>query len=223
MSAFYHEGRDQCFYYSSNGQWKSAPTVDFPNHTWYVLYRSGKLEVPDWPQLGYSLMTPTPSSPPPSSPHVSFPQSAFRLVIPAQDTCIDQLQQQTPLQPSFNPNQLPPPTFAPGLLPTTPHLQNQISPRVLWPHFFNRAFYKLPPYEEYPYQNFSGHTFVPQKKPQTKMFQIPSTQMSQTTNAMTQTTEPVQQSTRPTRELQMEIDRQLAIHLQEIEAARARA
>ena len=53
--------------------------------------------------------------------------------------------------------------------------------------------------------------------------------MSQTTNAMTQMTEPVQQyepvqqSTRLTQELQMEIDRQLAIHLQEIDAARARA
>ena len=243
MSVFYHEGRDQCFYYSSNGQWKSAPTADFPDHTWYVLYRSGKLQVPDWPQLGYSLMTLTPSSPPPLSPHVSFPQSAFRPVIPAQDTCTDQLQQQTPLQPSFNPNQLPPPTFALGLLPTTPHMQNQITPRVLWPHSLNSAFYNLPPYEEYPYQNFSSHTFVPQNTTQSKTFQIPSTQMSQTTNAMTQTAEPVQQSARPsheqqveidqqtpnrtlqwpTRELQMEIDRQLAIHLQEMEAARARA
>ena len=112
-------------------------------------------------------MTLTPSSPPPLSPHVSFPQSAFRPVIPAQDTCTDQLQQQTPLQPSFNPNQLPPPTFAPGLLPTMPHLQNQISPRVLCPHSLNRAFYNLSPYEEYPYQNFSGHTFVPQNTTQT--------------------------------------------------------
>ena len=66
----------------------------------------------------------------------------------------DQLQQQTPLQPNFNPNQSPPPTFAPGLLPTTPHLQNQISPRVLWPHSLNRAFYNLPPYKEYPYKIF---------------------------------------------------------------------
>ena len=46
MSAIYHKGRDQCFYYSSNGQWKSAPIADFPNHRQYVLYRSGKLEVP---------------------------------------------------------------------------------------------------------------------------------------------------------------------------------
>ena len=99
---------------------------------------------------------------------------------------------------SLVPNQFPPPTFALGLLPTTPHLQNQISPRVLWPHSLNRAFYNLPPYEENPYQNISGHTFVPQNTTQTKTFQIPSTQMSQTTNAMTQTTEPVQQSTRPT-------------------------
>ena len=33
MSAIYHEGRDQCFYYSSNGQRKSAPIADFPDHT----------------------------------------------------------------------------------------------------------------------------------------------------------------------------------------------
>ena len=114
VSAIYHEGRDQCFYYSSNGQWKSAPIADFPDHTWYVLYRSGKLEVPDWPHLGYSLMTLTPSSPSPLSPHVSLPQLAFRPVILAQDAYTDQLQQPTPIHPSFNSNQLPPPTFAPG-------------------------------------------------------------------------------------------------------------
>ena len=69
MSAIYHQGRDQCFYFSSNGQWKSAQIADFPNHRRYVLYHSGNLQIPGWPQLGYSLMTPLP----PSSPHVSFP------------------------------------------------------------------------------------------------------------------------------------------------------
>ena len=89
MSATYHKCRDQCFYYSFNGQRKSATIVDVPNHAWYMLYRLGKLEIPDWPQLGCYLMTLTASSPLPPSPHVSFPQLAFRPVIPAQDTYTD--------------------------------------------------------------------------------------------------------------------------------------
>ena len=80
-------------------------------------------------------MTPSPMSPlPPSSPHVSFPLSSFQPVNPTQGAYTNQLHQPTPIHPTFDSNQLPPPTFAPGFLPTTPYLQNQITPRELWLH-----------------------------------------------------------------------------------------
>ena len=35
-SVIYHEGRDQCHYFSRNQTWKSAPLVDFPDDAAFI-------------------------------------------------------------------------------------------------------------------------------------------------------------------------------------------
>ena len=50
QSAIYHVGQDQCYYFSSNQMWKSVPLVDFPPETVFYWYRSGPLQIPNWPR-----------------------------------------------------------------------------------------------------------------------------------------------------------------------------
>ena len=76
QSAIYHVGQDQCYYFSSNEMWKSVPLVDFPPETVFYWYRSGPLQIPNWPRR-HSLLTPQIES-----PLVSFPKSAFKPVQP---------------------------------------------------------------------------------------------------------------------------------------------
>ena len=57
QSAIYHVGRDQCYYFSSNQMWKSVPLADFSSETVFYWYRSGPLQIPNWPRR-HSLLTP---------------------------------------------------------------------------------------------------------------------------------------------------------------------
>ena len=82
-SAIYHVGQDQCYYFSSKQIWKSLPFRNFPPETVFYWYRSGPLQIPNWPKRS-SLLTPSTES-----PHVSFPNSAFKPV-------------QTPINPPTN-------------------------------------------------------------------------------------------------------------------------
>ena len=60
-SAIYHEEQDWCYYFGTNGKWKSAPLVEFLDHTSYYSYWSGPLQIPDWPIGRHPLITSAPS------------------------------------------------------------------------------------------------------------------------------------------------------------------
>ena len=109
QSVIYHEGRDQCFYFSKEQTWKSALLVDFPENTVCYLYRSGPLQLPDWPQISHLIMTPSPTG----SPHVSFPPLAFKPIRPSGNSPTGMMMPHpTPIQPQ-NPirQQMPFSTF----------------------------------------------------------------------------------------------------------------
>ena len=95
QSGIYHVGRDECYYFTSTRQWKSIPLVDFPPQTLFYWYRSGPLQMPNWPGRR-SLLTPVVES-----PHVSFPDSAFKPVQPRKNIpTITPISQPKPIQPA---------------------------------------------------------------------------------------------------------------------------
>ena len=179
-------------------KWTSAPFMDFPHNTQYVLYRSGNLQTPDWPQMRHSLMTPSPS---PQSPHVSFPPTAFQPVKSHDPQMTNPLNHSTPMQLVLDQH----PQHIATFIPNTSHFQSTITPRKLWPQCHPSQYQnyqldtiQIPLYDfSYPYQNVPGHIFVPQDTTQPKTLIIPPTHVIKTSNAMTQTTDPTCPLTRP--------------------------
>ena len=206
----YHAGRDRCYYYGTNSQWKAADVNSFPDHTNYVLYRSGNMQTPAWGQRSHSLMTPSPT---PASPHVSFPTSAFQPVQPGTTSSNKQyVSQPTPIRPPtrhnnpfYNPHPLNLSTFEP-VPSSSPNV-----PRSTWPHTVGEPhFSPQMPYPHYnPYQHHISNYPTPISPHATQHFH--STSLNPF--AMTREDETARQ---------LEIDRQVALRLQQMELAKSR-
>lgn len=131
--AIYVEPEDKCYYYSTEGKFKSVLRDDLPDHTSYALLRSGPLISPNWGTMCASLMTPQPKMQPPP---VSFPPSAFRPV---------NLPMPTPTHPTLQYDTQPYPTnmqtFAP--LPETMPMYPQTPPNVNYANFMQQRQQEL--------------------------------------------------------------------------------
>ena len=182
--------------------WKSVPLADFPPETVFYWYRSGPLQIPNWPRR-HSLLTPQTESP------VSFPKSAFKPVQP----------------PGNSPNNMPVAHPLPiqqtsfsqhGLF--NGNLGNQedvdLQQYPVWSSRYPRQDLRtdIPntfnSWNPYPYSWYTN-----QPGPHQHWNNIPNMPVDGTR----------QPSPVLTKEQQLEIDRQIAYRLQEIEVAQAHA
>ena len=201
QSAIYHVGQDQCYYFSSNQMWKSVPLADFPPETVFYWYRSGPLQIPNWPRR-HSLLTPQIESPP-----VSFPKSAFKPVQPPGNSPNNMpvarplpIQQTSPSQHGlFNRNLGNQEDVDLQQYPVWSSRYPRHDLRTDIPNTFNS-------WNPYPYSWYTN-----QPGPHQHWNDIPNMRVDGTR----------QPSSVLTQEQQLEIDRQIAYRLQEIEVARA--
>ena len=214
QSAIYHVGRDQCYYLSSNQMWKSVPLADFPPNTVFYWYRSGPLQIPDWPRR-YSLLMPQIES-----PTVAFPRSAFKPVQPPGNSPINMpvahplpIQRTSPFQHrQFNGNlgdQEGAQAYPVWSRSPRQDLRTEI-PNTFnsWDQRTKRNGVNMPATDQtsYPYSGYASQLDPHQHWNDISNMPVGGTRQS--SSALTQ-------------EQQLEIDRQVAYRLQEIEVAQA--
>ena len=183
------------------------------------MYRSGPLQLPDWPQISHSIMTPSPTG----SPHVSFPPLAFKPIRPSGNSPTGMMMPHpTPIQPQ-NPirQQMPFSTFQ---YPFAFETQQQYGPHQatqqdIWSNAYLPNIF--PPMQQTPVRHPTFNTPL-----WTNPTQPHATEHQNSFQSNVTQTQPKEISTQTnagiTPEQQYEIDRQVASRLQELELAKAK-
>jgi len=195
----YHSGRDKCYYFSTKNQWKVEDRASFPSSTKFFEYRTGELEVPKWDMRMGSILSPPLVQPPQVAFQPVHPPPQFQPDIPVN---VNVVARPTPQHTTFRPpaSEIQPDFQAPAYQPPTysnptPYIQVQSKPKQLWANIEHQPSPAYPaPFDHRVQPIEVNQQHVPTQQPQ-----------------------PFQPHTRQD---QIETDRQLALHLQEVERAR---
>ena len=199
-TGLYHSGRDKCFYFATDNQWRMTDRARFPFGTKFVEYKTGELAIPQWDMRGGSILTPPPEHP---------LQTAFQPVHPPQFLPEIPAHSNVVTRPTPQYHTFRPPTTGvtttqvPQQLPTTthqtPNIHVQTKPKQLWNVSQPNPSPVYPPTVDSRVQHSQVyHQPIPSYQPQYNQQPFPPQAQFD----------------------QVETDRQLAFRLQEVERAR---